>query len=232
LSVFVDRGIGLAGTLLIAVFAYLLFVRGHVAGETGSQEASPAGWLSQHGGGIALWTIVAVGAVLTIVLVHPAGRAGAVRVAAKVRLRGFSLLRRVNDAVVVYCSRPWTLLGTMLLTLAGQGIVILVFWMLGRNLRVDTRLAYYFVAFPVGWIVGAIPISPAGFGTTEAATIGLFTLLDPRLAPAAPHARVLALVLCQRFIWVLSSLPGGVVHLLGAHLPPQEISIDGQERAN
>jgi hypothetical protein len=31
--------------------------------------------------------------------------------------------------------------------------------------------------------------------------------------------QALALALCQRFIWVLASLPGAVVHLTGAHLP-------------
>ncbi len=228
LSVFVDRGVGLVGTLLIAVFTYLTFVRGHVDGGTGAQEASPPGWLSQHGGGMALWATVAVGAMLVVVLLHPAGRAGFVRAVEKARLKGFSLLRRAKDAVVVYCSKPWTLAAAMILTLAGQSIVVLVFWMLGRNLGSDVGLRCYFVAFPIGWIVGAIPISPAGLGTTEAATVGLFMLLNP----AAPRTEVLALVICQRFLWVLSSLPGGLVHLLGAHLPPQEISIDGQERAN
>ncbi len=227
LSVFVDRGIGLAGTLLIAFFTYLTFVRGQIAARTGAREAGPPGWLSQHGGVIALWATVAVGATLVIVLVHPAGRGAFVLGAEKARLKGFSLLRRVKDAVVVYCSRPWTLLGAMILTLVGQSIVIVAFWLLGRNLGIEAGLRYYFVAFPIGWVVGAIPISPAGLGTTEAATIGLLCRLT-----GAPAEKVLVLVLCQRFIWVLSSLPGGLVHLLGAHLPQQEISIDAQERAN
>jgi hypothetical protein len=29
----------------------------------------------------------------------------------------------------------------------------------------------------------------------------------------------LALVLCQRIVWMLASLPGAVIHLVGAHLP-------------
>lgn len=227
LSVFVDRAIGLAGTVLLAVFSYLMFVRGHIAARTEAQEAGPPGWLSQHGGAIALWATVAVGAVLAILLVHPAGRARFVRLTAKARLRGVSLLRRAKDAVVVYCSKPWTLLAAMILTLGAQGIVIAAFWLLGRNLGIEGGLGYYFVAFPVGWVVGAIPISPAGLGTTEAATKAFLCWLT-----GAPPEKVLVLVVCQRFIWILSSLPGGLVHLLGAHLPPPEISIDGQERAN
>jgi len=227
LSVFVDRGIGLAGTLLIAVFTYSAFVRGHITARTGAQEAGPPAWLSQHKGVIVLWVGVVVGAMLIVLLAHPAGRARFARVTRKAWHAGVSLLRTGKDAIVAYCSRPWTLLGAMIFTLVGQSIVIAAFWVLGRDLGIEAGLSCYLVAFPVGWIVGAIPISPAGLGTTEAATIWLFTLL----CPGVPE-KVKVLVICQRFIWLLSSLPGGLVHLLGAHLPEQEISIDGQDRTN
>ena len=228
LSVVVDRAVGLVGTLVIVVFSYLTFVRGHIAARTTAQEAGPAGWLSQYGGVIILWAGVVVGAILVILLVHPAGRAALARATARAWLRGVALLRRAKDAIVAYCSRPWTLLWAMILTLIGQSIVIAAFWLLGSNLGIDAGLQYYFVVFPVGWVIGAIPISPAGLGITEAGTAGLFTLLYP----GAPGEKVVALVLCQRFIWILASLPGGLVHLLGAHLPQQEISIDGPERTN
>ena len=227
LSVFVDRAIGLAGTLVLAVTAYSVFARGHIAAGAEAQEASPPGWLSQHRGVIILWAGVVVGAMLIVLLVHPAGRARCARAAGKAWHAGVSLLRTAKDAVVIYCSKPWTLLWAMVLTLVAQGVVIAGFWMLGRNLGIDAGLSCYVVAFPIGWVVGAIPISPAGLGTTEAATVGLFTLLA-----GTPRNLSTALALCQRFVWVLASLPGGLVHLLGAHLPQQEISIDGQERRN
>lgn len=227
LSVFVDRALGLVGTLLIAVLVYLLSVQGHIAARCEAREAAPPGWLSQHKGALALWTTMAVGAMFVILLVHPAGRARFIRVVGKAWLRGLSLLGRVKDAIVVYCSRPWTLLGAILFTLVGQSGVITAFWLLGRNLGIDAGLRYYLVAFPLGWVVGAIPISIAGLGITEAGTVGFFCYLT-----GAPAEKVLALALCQRFIWVLASLPGGVVHLLGTHLPEEEISIDGPERTN
>ena len=221
LSVFVDRAVGLAGTLLIAVFTYLTFVRGRIAiGGMG------AGWLSRHWR-VVLWAAVAVGAVFAALLAHPAARARLAGIAAKVRVKGVLLLRGVKDAVVVYCSRPWTLLLALVLTLIAQSTVIAAFWLLGRDLGVEAGLSYYFVVFPVMWVVGAIPISIAGLGVTEAGTVGLFVSLT-----GATPEKVLALAFCQRFVWVLASLPGGLVHLLGAHLPQQEISIDGQERRN
>ena len=221
LSVFVDRGVGLAGTLLIAIFTYLTFVRGRIAiGGMG------AGRLSQHRG-VVLWTVAAVGAVFAALLMHPAARARMAGIAAKVRVKGALLLRGFKDAVVAYCSRPGTLLLALVLTLIAQSTVIAAFWLLGRDLGVEAGLSYYFVVFPVMWVVGAIPISIAGLGVTEAGTVGLFVSLT-----GATPEKVLALAFCQRFVWVLASLPGGLVHLLGAHLPPQEISIDGQERRN
>ena len=221
LSVFVDRAVGLAGTLLIAVFTYLTFVRGRIAiGGMG------AGWLSRHWR-VVLWAAVAVGAVFAALLAHPAARARLAGIAAKVRVKGVLLLRGLKDAVVVYCSRPWTLLLALVLTLIAQSTVIAAFSLLGRDLGVEAGLSYYFVVFPVMWVVGAIPISIAGLGVTEAGTVGLFVSLT-----GATPEKVLALAFCQRFVWVLASLPGGLVHLLGAHLPQQEISIDGQERRN
>lgn len=226
LSVFVDRAIGLAGTVLIAVFTYLVFVRGHVLTGTRAEEAGLPGWLSQHRG-VVLWAVAAVGTAFAALLAHPASRARLARAAGRARVKGVSLLRGVKEAVVAYCSRPWTLLCALVLTLIAQSTVIAAFWLLGRDLGVEAGLRYYFIVFPVMWVVGAIPISIAGLGVTEAGTVGLFVLLT-----GATPERVLALAFCQRFVWVLASLPGGLVHMLGAHLPQQEISIDGQERTN
>jgi uncharacterized membrane protein YbhN (UPF0104 family) len=220
LSVFVDRAIGLTGTVVMAVSTYLALVRGHLAAATKAREARPPGWLAQHPG-VILWVIVAIGMAFVALLVHPAGRMRLARVAGKVRVRGVSLLRGAKDAAVVYCSKPWTLLGALLLTFIGQSIVIVAFWLLGRRLGIEAGLRYYFVVFPIMWVVGAIPISVAGLGITEGGIVAMFELIG------TPRALGTALAFCQRFIWVLSSLPGGLVHLLGAHLPEEEISIDG-----
>ena len=226
LSVFVDRAIGLAGVVLMVAVTYSVFVRGHIAAGAKTQEARPPGWLAQHPGAI-LGAWVALGALLAVVLVHPAGRAGLVRVAAIARLRGVSWLRRAKDAIVVYCSRPWTLLGTMVLTIIGQSVVIVAFWLLGRDLGIEAALRYYFVVFPLSWAVAAVPISIAGLGVQEAGIVWLFAVLT-----GAAAEKALALAFCQRFVSILASLPGGLVHLLGAHLPQEEICVDVPERAN
>ncbi len=222
LSVFVDRVIGLLGMVLMATFTYLAFVRGQITTGDGGGKAGVPRWLSQHQG-VILWAVAAVGVAFAAVLVHPAGRASLAHAAARVRGRSVSALGRVRDAVAVYCSRPWTLLGALGLTLISQSTVIVAFWLLGRNLGIEAGLRYYFVIFPITWVVAAMPISVAGLGVLEGGTVGLFSLLT-----GTPRELATALALCQRFVWILASLPGGLVHLLGAHLPEREISIDGQ----
>jgi glycosyltransferase 2 family protein len=226
LSVFVDRVIGLVGMVLMAIFTYLAFVRGQITAGAGGGKAGVPGWLSQRRG-VILWAAAAVGVAFVAVLAHPAGRARLAHTAARVWSKGVDVLGRVKDAVAVYCSRPWTLLGALGLTFVSQSTVIVAFWLLGRDLGIEAGVRYYFVIFPIMWVVGAVPISIAGLGILEGGIVGLFSLLT-----GTPRELATALALCQRFVWVLASLPGGLVHLLGAHLPEREISIDGQERTN
>jgi hypothetical protein len=210
LSVVVDRVIGLVGLVLMAVFTYLLFVH-RPLGEPG--EAKPGGvgpWLGQHKN-LIFWLVVGIAAVLVVVLVQPYGRARLRRVLH----RGVGLLLEAKDAALVYCGKPLTMLWTMLLTFAAQSVVIVAFWLLGRNLGISAGLTHYLFIFPVTWVVGALPISIAGLGVVEAGTVALFV----HMTGTREESAFVALVLCQRLIWVVASLPGAGVHLLGAHLP-------------
>ena len=128
--------------------------------------------------------------------------------------------------MAVYLSKPLTMLMALLLTVAGQTIVVAAFWLLGRNLGVEAGARYYFVIFPITWVVAAIPISIAGLGVLEAGIVAMFTTLT-----AATGESALALAFCQRFVWVVASLPGGMVHLLGGHLPRQFL-VDDENGAN
>ena len=225
LSVFVDRFVGLVGMLLMAVLAYFFFLRGQISGSNGAETGSAGQALARYRG-LILGLALALLAILGVALAMPASRDRLRRVAGKVLDRGFSLIKRVSKALVVYCSRPVTMLLALGLTLLGQSMVITAFWLLGRHLGVQAGLKHYFAIFPVTWVIGAIPVSIAGLGVLEAGIIKLFTLLTATTDNSAK-----ALALCQRFVWILASLPGGAVHLLGAHLPEQFL-VDGDNGAN
>jgi uncharacterized membrane protein YbhN (UPF0104 family) len=213
LSVFVDRFIGSVGLVIMAVFTYLLLIHRPLS-EPGEAGAGGAGsWLGQYQS-VIFWVLAGILAVLVVMLVQPYGRARIRQGLGRALRRGADLLREAKDAALVYCRKPLTILWTMLLTFAAQSVVIVAFWLLGRNLGIGAGPAHYFFIFPVTWVVGALPISIAGLGVVEAPTVALFVHLTGALRESA-----LALVLCQRLIWVVASLPGAAVHLLGAHLP-------------
>jgi uncharacterized protein (TIRG00374 family) len=223
LSVVVDRVIGLVGLILMAAVVYLLFMRGALGGQAEAQSSGAESWLESHRS-LILWIIVGILVASAVVLIQPYGRARLREVTRRALYRGMSLLAGVRDALVIYCSKPLTLFWAGVLTLIAQSIQIVAFWLLGRNLGITAGPIQYFVIFPVMWVVGAIPISVAGLGVVEGGTVLLFV----RLA-GTPIELVTALALCQRFVWVLASLPGAAVHLLGAHLP-REICLDAGKR--
>ncbi|HSW00503.1 MAG TPA: lysylphosphatidylglycerol synthase transmembrane domain-containing protein [Sedimentisphaerales bacterium] len=226
LSVFADRAIGLIVLLLMAVTTYATFVRGQIVSGQGSQQSDPASTLSSCQTTI-LWGLVVCAAVLTVFWIHPAGRARLRSLAARGWSKSVELAVEMRQVVVVYCSKPWQLLLVALMTVFSQVTVILAFWLLGRNLGMEAGLRYYLVVFPVMWVVAAVPVSIAGLGVFEAGMVEMFGFLA-----GTPAEQALALAFCQRFVWVLTSLPGGLIHLLGAHLPREDISVDCEGTGN
>ena len=225
LSVVVDRVVGLTGMTLMAIVSYVLFLRGReIAAGTG--ETADGGLSLAPYRGVIMGFLVVVAVAAAVLAAHPRSRGAIRRLWGRIASRGAELLRRAWTAVVVYCSKPATMLMALGLTLLGQSVVIAAFWLLGRNLGIVAAAKYYFVIFPITWVMGAVPVSIAGMGILEAGLVTLFVSLTGATAESA-----LALALCQRFVWVLASLPGGAIHLLGGHLPEQFL-VDDENGAN
>jgi glycosyltransferase 2 family protein len=222
LSVVVDRVVGLLGLVLMAVVTCMLLVPGGVVSLEKAMEAGTPAWLTRYRG-----TILVVGLVVPAALVfaaaRPYGRAVLKKLVGRAWDRSVEPVRRIVRAIVLYCAKPLTLSLAMMLTVLAQAAIIVAFWLLGRNLGMEAGLKYYFVVFPVMWVVAALPISIAGLGVMEGGIRWLFEFLTGAVA-----AEAVVLALCQRFIWVLASLPGGLIHLLGGHLP-REMDVNIQE---
>ncbi len=227
LSVVVDRVVGLATTLLIAAAAavYILVVEGHFTVRddpgTGAARRSPESLLSPM-----FWVGVALIVLFLASLLYPRSRAWLKRLANRLATDWRSWVARGKKAAAVYCSKPLTILWTILLTVVGQGVVVVTFWYLGGQLGIKAGLAYYLLIFPATWVLGAVPISIAGLGVLEGSMAVLFVVLTGADLEAAK-----ALAICQRLVWVLASLPGGLIHLLGAHLP-KEFFVDAENSVN
>jgi uncharacterized protein (TIRG00374 family) len=207
LSVFVDRVIGLASTLIIATFFYLLFLRGQ--GKAIPFE-SQIGFLKR----ILFWAIIVIAMLFCVLLLHKRGRSVLTRTWAHIRVPTIRMVIKFKDAIVIYYSKPLTILAVFGLTVFLQMMAITAFWFLGVNLGVDVSVKYYYVFFTLTWVLGAVPVSIGGAGVVEVMLASLFIIVVD-VEPGAASA----LAICQRIVWILTSLPGVVIHLTGAHLP-------------
>jgi uncharacterized protein (TIRG00374 family) len=222
LSVFVDRAMGLLGILLIAFFSYFVLLRGLGYERSIDEEASRPSM-----SGLFVKVVLICAAVFALVslaiLLNPALRRGCKRAWNAICQKTLILAKKGRDVIGVYWKRPQVLVATLGLTLFLQSVTIWSFWLLGRDLGIQAGLSHYFVIFPGMWVVGALPISIAGVGVLE----GGIALLFAELAKV-PLAQGTCLSLCQRFIWLLSSIPGGIVHLMGRHIPETFSFDEGQ----
>ncbi|MFH1718386.1 MAG: lysylphosphatidylglycerol synthase transmembrane domain-containing protein [Planctomycetota bacterium] len=215
LSVFVDRVIGLSSTLVIAVFFYLLFLRGKsVAIASGETEGGGLLASVMAYKGVLLWAGVILAVAICVLLLFRRSRAELTRAWSQLRVHGVRTIVRLKDSAVLYCRRPLTILLAFALTVALQLMVITGFWFLGSNLGIQAGIKYYYVFFTLAWVLGAIPVSIGGAVVVEVLLASLFI----RYAGVSEEAAS-ALALCQRAVWMLASLPGAAIHLMGAHLP-------------
>ncbi len=224
LSVFVDRIIGLLGTFVIAIFFYLLFLRGQGSVIASSNEEKGAFFKSvgEHKG-IVFGVVIAVVVVFCGFLLHRRGRAGLQKAWGSICSFSKKTFKKLKNAIIIYCSRPLTILVVFGLTIFLQILTITGFWLLGRDMGITASIKYYYVFFTLSWVLGTIPVSIGGLVVVEGSLAWLFINFAGVDAEAAA-----ALALCQRAVWMLASLPGAVIHLIGAHLPGDHI--DGKMR--
>jgi len=213
LSVFVDRVIGLVSTLVIAVFFYLLFLRGRGPVVTSSDRR---GFLESAVDykGVLLCVFAAIVLIFCILLILKKSRSMLAKLSLSIRASAVSMIVKLKDAIVIYFRNIGTILVVFGLTVFLQLLTITGFWLLGRNLGIEAGIVYYYVFFTLTWVLGAVPISIGGAVVVELLLVSLFV----RYAGVTEESAS-ALALCQRAVWMLASLPGAAIHLIGAHLP-------------
>ena len=225
LSVFVDRAIGLLSTLIIAAFFYTLFLRDRGIEKSPGSQSSPLKFITEYGW-IVLWVVLGLAAIFCLLFLHKKGRAITAKAWSYILTLVKSLFGKLKDSIVVYCRKPLVILAAFGLTVFLQILTITGFWFLGKNLGIDAGVKYYYVFFTLTWVLGAVPVSIGGAVVVEFSLASLFI----KFAGVSQEAAG-ALALCQRAVWMLTSLPGAVIHLVGAHLP-KDFSIDYNKSVN
>lgn len=214
LSVFVDRAIGLGGMFIMAFFCYWF-----IPTDTGqSRFAFPYKinlWEKlAHYSWILAGIIAVFVLVCGVILINEKGRTLLCRALVIVARHASTILKEAKQAFRIYCRKWWAVLCALLLTFTLQGLCITAMWLIGREIGVTAHPKYYFIFFPISWLLGTLPISVGGAGIMELWLKDIFIRV---CGVAGKHALVLAFA--QRFLWLFGSLPGVVIHLAGAHLP-------------
>lgn len=225
LSVPIDRMIGLASTLVIAAFFYIVFLR---------SEGKKIDFVADSGSLGSLWGYrwwflsfaIAVTLIIMGLLLFRRTRAILNTLWSHFCTHAAMALEKFGKALALYSKKPTALLAAFGLTIILQILTITAFWFLGVNLGIKASIKYYYVFFTLVWVIGAIPVSIGGAVVIEVVLAGLFVKFAGVEETAAA-----ALALCQRLVWIVASLPGAVIHLVGAHLP-KDFFIDYDEVIN
>ncbi len=218
-SVIVDRAMGVLGLFLMAAGGYW-FVPSSARQEMLQRYAEipiiKAMWMHKWmlAGMLLVTTAVGLGLVLT-----KDGRELVHRAVSRVSHRASTALSEIRQAVRIYYKKKLAILASLLLTFGCQGVFVLGLWIVGKGLEVETDVKYYFVFFPISWLLGTIPLTPGGVGVVEWAVRVMFEGAQV----TTNHASALAMA--QRVLWIVGSIPGAVIHLMGTHLP-KDFSVD------
>lgn len=221
LSVFVDRVIGLIGMLIMAFGCYW-FIPEESREErfNGIFEFRFSNFDLKIGNrqsaieNVIIWLGAAFAVVIVLLVSNSRGRNLLSRGFNIIRLHGASVLSKMRQSIRIYCRKWPAIVGALLLTFCCQGLTVVAMWLVGREIGIDVPAKYYFIFFPVSWLLGAVPISVGGLGIME----GWLKMMFMRVGTMSGK-NALALALCQRLIFLLASLPGAIIHLIGAHLP-------------
>ena len=214
LSVFVDRIIGLSGLIIMALCCYWFIpIEGQKERLEFSYEINLFQRLSEYQ---AIFLIIALVllAVFIAIILNPKGRTLLTRTFALVKRHSTQILQKVRKAILIYYNRKLALCLAMLLTFSCQSIFIAGLWLIGREIGIDAHIKYYFIFFPLAWVLGTLPISIGALGIWE----GVLKLTFAKVAVVSGE-HLSALALFHRIIWLIGSLPGIIIHLSGTHLP-------------
>jgi len=226
LSVFVDRAVGLTGVFIMAFGSYWFIpAEGRKELLTPSYSVNLLPRLGEYKGTLITVTTVFITCIASIIWTQR-GRSLLHRAYIIIREHSIALSAKTYMAIRIYLTKGLTMFFALLLTFACQAVAIISMWLVGREINHGIQIKYYLIFFPVSWLLGTLPISVGGAGIMEWWLKAMFEKIC-----LVPGSQAFALAIWQRIIWLLASLPGAAIHLLGAHLP-KEFSIDYNKPVN
>jgi uncharacterized protein (TIRG00374 family) len=84
------------------------------------------------------------------------------------------IFRKIDETLFIYRYRRKTIAVSLLLSMVVHTVIIVGIAIIGRAIGMKTPFVSYFAIVPIGLIVKALPIAPAGWGVGEAAFVYFF----------------------------------------------------------
>jgi len=203
-TVFLDRVVGLSGLMILASVTFF-FAWNRI-------EWPPA---YRHGMAVglgAIWCGLAVGCLFLFSrrLRH---LIRAPQIAEKLPARDQIL--RIGRATVAMRRHKTLVIMSLLNTLVLQLTVVVAAYVMSRALGMHGHFSLYFICVPIGFLIGAVPITPPqAFGVMEGAYLIFFSSNGLN-----PSSAAVAFALANRLTQLAWALPGVLVPLFGAHVP-------------
>lgn len=120
------------------------------------------------------------------------------------------IFRQLLDAVRMYRSRLGNVALAMIISMFVHVLTVVGYYVLGLAVPgASPTLGEHFVIVPLAMVAGAVPITPNGLGTMEAAIEKLFEVMTDG---AVPGSRGLLISLIFRLITILIALVGVVIY--------------------
>jgi uncharacterized protein (TIRG00374 family) len=193
-SVFMDRMLGVASILLMALIGLML--------AAGSLNEGPV--LAALAGA----AVICAATMLLIFSRRTAMAAGWVAgrlpVAALRHAGG-----RVLQSIRKYAAYSGVLASVLVCSAAVQAIRVVQAYYLGRSLGIDAALSAYFAFVPIILLIMLLPVTFNGIGTSQAAFVWFFA----RAGVPAPIAFALSVLFVA--LGIIGNLPGGILFALG-----------------
>ena len=171
-SVFVDRGVGLYGLLILVSVGLLMRSSGglEAAGQDAVQDIDKIK--------TATTVLVGIGTAVLAVLVL-----GGKSVDSLIRWGGTlpgigSLVQRIGQPLRMFHHHPIAFGVSILMSLGVQSLLVISMYFVARGLYENPpTLAEHFVIVPIGMLASALPITPAGLGVLELAIEWLYKVV-------------------------------------------------------
>lgn len=206
-SVFVDRGSGLYGLLLLVAAAFLLSdPLGVSAVDTQAAKEQAATMKSIQW---ATGTLIGLGtAVLALLILGGRSVDRLIAWASQVPIIG-GLVAKIGPPLRAFHHHPFAFGLSVLMSLGVQSLLVVSMYLVAKGLyRSPPTFAEHFVIVPIGMLASALPITPAGLGVLEATIEWLYRIV-PRVATDAKGTLV---ALVFEFVKVVMAVIGTVFY--------------------